>query len=325
MKYYAKSNTYSFTDEEKKEASNISVISFCEQNYGLHFKKSGSGYRCQEHNSLYINSNEKLWYWNSRGYGGGDVVAFVQKYANLSFSDALVAILKPNSTNISVTPYTKAPEQNNIPKKYELELPPKKNGKYNHAFAYLCYTRGIDSTIITTLIHKHYIYEDTHKNIVFVGYDENGIPKYGSIKGTNSQVQYRGEAPGSDKDDCGGFSLKGYDKSIVRVFEAPIDLLSDCTIENIKNNSNRAWLNVCRVSLGGTCANALDSFLKKNPEIKEIHFMLDNDDAGQKATNKFMNLYKEQGYDVYDDSPKLYKDVNAMLLAEYSNRTKKAI
>ena len=66
------------------------------------------------------------------------------------------------------------------------------------------------------------LYEDTHRNVVFVGYDEKGKASYGAVRGTGYQ-QYRGDCSGSDKSI--GFSYKGTSSKLY-VFEAPIDLMS---------------------------------------------------------------------------------------------------
>ncbi|MGN1127232.1 MAG: hypothetical protein ACI4RI_07300, partial [Ruminococcus sp.] len=105
MFYYKKKDMYIFDNNEKQEAHNTSVTDYLTSNYGLTFKKDGRGYRCREHNSLFVNSDDKSWYWNSRYVGGGDIIAFVQKFddmlnlrpCELEYSEALKIILKPNT------------------------------------------------------------------------------------------------------------------------------------------------------------------------------------------------------------------------------------
>lgn len=312
MRYFPKSNTYSFSNEEKAEAHNISVVDYLQQNYGLDFKRVHGGYRCEQHDSLFVHSDEKSWYWNSQGYGGGDIISFVQKYENVTYAEALVRILKPSAydSTSDISKYSKAPEGPVEPKDRQLILPPKQQGKYSHAFAYLTKTRCIDSTIVTTLLHKKYIYEDIRKNVVFVGYNSQGLPAYASIRSTNTNHKFRIDAEGADKQN--GFYINGFNKNKVYVFEAPIDLLSHATIQNINANNNRAWLTSTRISIGGTCDNALNHYLDEHPEVTEICFCLDNDYAGIKATNTYMEKYSEKGYTVSSEPPTA-KDYNEQL------------
>lgn len=315
MKYYPKSNTYSFSAEEKAEAHNISVIDYLQRNYGLNFKKVHGGYRCEQHNSLFVHNDEKSWYWNSQGYGGGDVISFVQKYDNKSYAEALVQILNPSSPNEQRT-YTKAPENIPEPQERELILPPKKNGKYSCAFAYLTKTRNIDANIVALLFKKKFIYEDTHNNVVFVGYNKDGFPAYASLRSTNTNHRFRRDAVGSDKSN--GFFINGYDKTKVYVFEAPIDLLSHATMKNLEGNNGRAWLNSTRISLGGVSDNALERYLNEHSDVKKICFCLDNDSAGIEATNKYMMKYSELGYEISSEPP-VTKDYNEDLQSMMKN------
>ena len=314
MYYYKKKDMYIFSDEEKQQAHNISVIDYLQRVYGFSFKKSGQGYRCVEHNSLVVNADEKSWYWNSHGFGGGDVVEFIRKYENVSFEEALKKVLAPivSSDNYNYKSASKSP----VPAKRELLLPPKKQGKYNRVFAYLTKTRCIDKDIVTVLLHKKFIYEDAHGNCVFVGYNKNGLPAYASMRTTMTEHKFRRDAVGSNKSN--GFYLKGYDRKKVYVFEAPIDLLSHASICNMSKKDCRDWLNCTRLSLGGVSDNALDHFLIDYPEVEEICFCLDNDSAGKEATEKYMLKYADKGYKV-SSQPSAFKDYNEDLVYMVKN------
>ena len=66
------------------------------------------------------------------------------------------------------------------------------------------------------------IYEDAaHHNAVFVGRDEDGIPRYAHSKGTAGN--FRLDVKGSDK--AFNFCYRGEGERVF-VFEAPVDLLS---------------------------------------------------------------------------------------------------
>lgn len=321
MFYYKKKDMYIFTLEEKAEAHNTSTTDYLQSNYGLSFKKSGRGYRCVEHNSLVVNADDKAWFWNSQSVGGGDVIAFVSKIddmlslrpVELDYSEALKIILKPISSESTATyhsTYKKADKIQNEPK--ELILPPKKQGLYNRLFAYLVQTRGIDKNIVSCLCHHHYLYEDQRGNVVFVGKDKNIENKYGSVRGTLTDKQYRKDCPGSDKSN--GFYLNGYDKTTLYVFEAPIDLLSHATICNMAVGDMKAWLNSCRLSLAGVSDNALEQYLSDYTDIENIIFCLDNDTAGKTATEKLIYKYTEKGYTCSSEPSSYGKDYNDELI-----------
>lgn len=308
MYYYKKKDMYIFTNEEKEQARNTSTIDYLEKNYGFHFKKNGSMFRCVEHDSLVVRPDCRGWHWNSRDIYGSDVIEFVRKIENKSYEDALATILNvsPSDSTVNHNTYVAAPPKIE-PEHRELILPPRCNGVYKRVFAYLNKTRCIDNLIITTLINKKYIYEDMRHNCVFVGYNKQGFPAYAAVRTTQSEVKYRKDAIGSDKSNS--FYLMGYDKQKLFVFESPIDLLSHCTICNIQSNNNRAWLNNTRLSLGGVSDVALKCFLKNHPEVKSLVLCLDNDLAGKQASDKIKTEYSQKGYEVTVVPPK-NKDYN---------------
>lgn len=327
MFYYQKKDMYIFTPEEKSEAHNISTTDYLSSNYGLSFKKDGKGYRCIEHNSLVVNADDKAWYWNSLSVGGGDILAFVSKIddrldcraVELSYEQALKKIFKPYKTTVgyNYTQYKKAKVQF-VNKEKKIQLPPKKQGAYKRLFAYLVYSRKLDRDIVSCLCKHHYLYEDQRGNVVFVGKDKNKEPKYGAIRGTLTDKQYRKECTGSDK--ANGFYLQGYDKETLFVFEAPIDMLSHATLINIACNSKTAWLNSCRLSLGCVSDTALAHYLQEYPTTRNIVFCLDNDKAGIEATDKYMKKYSDLGYNVSNQPSSVGKDYNDELVQLKNNK-----
>lgn len=329
MFYYQKKDMYIFTSEEKSEAHNISTTDYLSSNYGLSFKKDGKGYRCIEHNSLVVNADDKAWYWNSLSVGGGDILAFVSKIddrldlrtTELSYEQALKTVLKPitSENNTYHSTYKKAEKvvAEDTTRK-DIQLPPKKQGRYNRLFAYLIQSRKLDKDIVSCLCKHHYLYEDQRGNVVFVGKDKNKEPKYGAIRGTLTDKQYRKECTGSDK--ANGFYLQGYDKETLFVFEAPIDMLSHATLINIACDSKTAWLNSCRLSLGCVSDTALAHYLQEYPTTRNIVFCLDNDKAGIEATEKYMQKYSDLGYNVSNQPSSVGKDYNDELVQLKNNK-----
>ncbi len=73
----------------------------------------------------------------------------------------------------------------------------------------------------------------------------------------------------------------------VYICESPIDALSLMTL-NKDFNCTHNYL-----SLNGVSTNALENFLEKNKNIKNLITALDRDEAGMKATKKIWNTYKD--------------------------------
>lgn len=297
-----------FSDEDVKRAMNTDTVAFLEQYYGYSFKKVGQDYRSKEHNSLVVRSDRKRWYWNSRNVGGDSIVAFLQKIERLSFYEAIKAVV--NEPMLPLRPITQAEKKPMVPKK--IILPTATKTKYSRAYAYLTKTRGIDPTIITYLMRSKRLYqEEATGNAVFVNYKENGEASFFTKQGTNPEKRFKGNADLGNDDknpvtyyfENYGFWQEGYVQTRVYVFESPIDLLSHATIANMYKGKNTYWLQHSRVALCGVTDLALEHFLEKHPNVKEIRFGLDNDEAGKKATAKYMEKYQKRGYSVKDVSP----------------------
>lgn len=91
-------------------------------------------------------------------------------------------------------------------------------------YAYLINRRGIDRDVIYTFAHCGLIYEsEKYHNVVFVGKDNQGIPRHIHKRGTASESTYKGNADSSIPE----FSFHWNGKSDkIYLFEAPIDMLS---------------------------------------------------------------------------------------------------
>ena len=89
------------------------------------------------------------------------------------------------------------------------------------------------------------------------------------------------------------------------MFEAPIDLMSFCTLHRqVRSNA---------VALCGLYQGPLDTYLQENPHLKRIVLCLDADGPGQEATEKFRAEYGQKGYDVSTRTPAQGKDWNEYL------------
>ena len=173
-------------------------------------------------------------------------------------------------------------------------------------FAYL-QKRGIAPQVIRGFIDSGLLYEDSgYHNCVFVGREVSGRPVFASKRGTYdlNGSGFKGDVPGSNKEVA--FRLP-CDPAIdwVAVFEAPIDLMSFCTLHRqVRSNA---------VALCGLYQGPLDTYLRENPHLKRIVLCLDADGPGREATEKFQAEYAEKGYAVSTRTPAQGKDWNEYL------------
>ena len=96
-------------------------------------------------------------------------------------------------------------------------------------FAFLIKQRFIDRDVLSHFAHEKLLYEDReYHNAVFVGLDENGVPKHARKRGTYTQGDpYKGNVESSDPK----YSFHWIGKrGILYVFEAPVDMLSFITM-----------------------------------------------------------------------------------------------
>jgi len=310
MYYIQKKQMWIFDDNDKQAARNVSVVDFLTRHYGFSFKRIGHGFRCREHDSLFVKADERTWYWNSQRIGGGDVLEFVMKYENKTYAQALEIVINPSQAEEARPQYQAAPPQASKPEKKALVLPPKANGQFKRAFAYLTQSRCISPQIVSFLMRMEYIYEDIRGNCVFIGYNKNKVAVYGLIRSTNTNSKFRIDAEGSDKENS--FYLRGYNLRKVYVFESPIDLLSHATLTDMRCGKGK-WVNDTRLSLGGNSDVALAHFVKEYSKVEEICFCVDNDKGGEKAIEAYAQKYEDMGYKVTREIPKL-KDFNEDLV-----------
>ena len=178
---------------------------------------------------------------------------------------------------------------------------------------YLTESRELEKNLVMEWITRGDIYEEKkHHNVIFVGRDADGIPKYAHCRGTG-EMKYRGDVAGSDKSL--GFCYRGTDNQLF-VFEAAIDLLSFIQL------FPKDWKKRSYLSLGGVSSMALMTFLSERTQITSVFLCLDNDQAGNEACEKLAGEISE-GYSVIRLKPSR-KDWNEILCDKNADR-KKAI
>ena len=178
--------------------------------------------------------------------------------------------------------------------------------------------RGIDEDIIIECINKKLIYQENKtKNVVFVGYDNNGNIKYAGCRSTNDKRIMR-DAKGSSKEYSFRL-LSNIKNSTIHIFESAIDLLSYATMLKIKgyDYKNHNLIALAGVYQPGSnieqskVPKSLQNYLNKYPNVQDIVLHLDNDRAGREATKALIFALKK--YNVYDIPAPYGKDINDYL------------
>ena len=222
--------------------------------------RSGKEYRWKAHDSLTVCGNK--WFRHSQSKGGFPV-DFVMEFYGKSFPEA-VQMLTGETGEVQ-------PEADPAPSPaFRLPL---RNVTNANILNYLTQERKLSPSLVNFFIAAGDIYEDAaHHNVVFVGRDADGHPRYASSRGIREK--FRQDAAGAEK--AFGFAHRGTDKQLL-VFEAPIDLLS--FIELFPKN----WQQHNYLSLGGVSGKALRQFLSERPDVERVFLCLDADKAGEDA------------------------------------------
>ena len=225
--------------------------------------RSGKEYRWKAHDSLTVCGNK--WFRHSQSKSGLPV-DFVMEFYGKSFPEAVQML--------TGEPGEVQPETDPAPSPaFRLPL---RNVTNANILNYLTQERKLSPSLVNFFIAAGDIYEDAaHHNVVFVGRDADGHPRYASNRGIREK--FRQDAAGAEK--AFGFAHRGTDKQLL-VFEAPIDLLS--FIELFPKN----WQQHNYLSLGGVSGKALRQFLSERPGVERVFLCLDADKAGEEACKR---------------------------------------
>ena len=255
-----------YTQAQIDKANAVDLEKFL-RSQGETLVRSGKEYRWKAHDSLTVCGNK--WFRHSQSKGGLPV-DFVMEFYGKSFPEAVQML--------TGEPGEAQPEAGPAPSPaFRLPL---RNVTNANILNYLTQERKLSPSLVNFFIAAGDIYEDSsHHNVVFVGRDADGHPRYASSRGINEK--FRQDAAGAEK--AFGFAHRGTDKQLL-VFEAPIDLLS--FIELFPKN----WQQHNYLSLGGVSGKALRQFLSERPDVERVFLCLDADKAGEDACKRLTAL-----------------------------------
>jgi len=296
-----------FTDEQKVLANSVNLEEFLRMR-GEKLERVG-----REHKLIYYDGSGKhdsitlrgsTWFDHKNQVGGG-AIKFMQEFYDMDFQTAVHELLGQTITPLSYAP-SKAVVHEEKTKEFKL---PEANSNMHRVFAYLIKQRFINPEIISFFAKQHTLYEDKqHHNAVFVGLDENGVPRQASKRSTNSFGKtFRITCEGSDT----RYSFSHFGKlEKLFVFEAPIDMLSYLTLhpEN--------WQQHSYIAMNGVYENAVLTALKNHSNLSEIILCVDNDEGGIEAVDRLRDILNENGYSNVKRLAPPYKDWNEVLKAK---------
>ena len=255
-----------YTQAQIDKANTVDLEKFLRAQ-GETLVRSGKEYRWKAHDSLTVCGNK--WFRHSQSKGGFPV-DFVMEFYGKSFPEAVQML--------TGEPGEAQPEADTAPSPaFRLPL---RNVTNANILNYLTQERKLSPSLVNFFIAAGDIYEDAaHHNVVFVGRDADGHPRYASSRGVREK--FRQDAAGAEK--AFGFAHRGTDKQLL-VFEASIDLLS--FIELFPKN----WQQHNYLSLGGVSGKALRQFLSERPDVERVFLCLDADKAGEDACKRLAAL-----------------------------------
>jgi len=268
-----------FTDDQKQRANAVDLEDFLTRQ-GEKLLRSGREKRLASDHSITVRGNE--WY-DHAAEKGGCAIDFVQMFYGRSFPDAVTMLLNGEQGQAYRSSEQRKPEP---PRPFVL---PEANHDMRRVYAYLTKTRCLDRDIVSTFARAKMLYEDAkYHNVVFVGFDKEGVARHAHKRGTYTQGEpFKGNVDGCDP----RFSFHYTGQSdTVYVFEAPIDMLSFLSLYQ------QDWQRHSYVSLCGVSEHALLQLLVENPQVKKIGLCLDNDKAGLKARERLTGILAEKGY-----------------------------
>ena len=174
-----------FTEEQKQTANSVELAEFLRMR-GEKLERAGREYKLiytdesGRHDSITMQGS--TWFDHKNQTGGG-AIKFMQYYYGMNFVDAVQSLL-----GYSVEPlhHSFSHMENAVENKKEFTLP-EANDDMHRVYAYLIKQRYIAPEIITHFAKTHTLYEDKeHHNAVFVGLDEQGVPRQASKRSTST-------------------------------------------------------------------------------------------------------------------------------------------
>jgi hypothetical protein len=156
----------------------------------------------------------KFMNWN-QGRGGGGAIDLAMHLNSLDFKAAVDWLRRR---------FPLRDDSPSLPPLRPLTLPPPDPGKLRIVKPYLVQDRGINLSLVDSLVESGRLYADTRGNAVFLLLGKENRPVGAELRGTGPAC-WRGMAPGSQK-HLGYFSIHAPKPTMIVLCESAIDALS---------------------------------------------------------------------------------------------------
>lgn len=261
--------------ESQISAANHADLAAVLMSRGEKLSRHGNQY-LWEKNQVWIHGHEWYSHYESKG---GHAVSFVMRYFGLSFQNAVEELIRGSAISSVQQDMVIAKEMKSL-------VLPQRSEMTNRLLCYLTKERFIARDVVDYFIKAQTLYEDAkYHNCVFVGIDENGVPRHCHIRSTSGN--YKRTEAGSQAEYA--FHHNGESEWLF-VFEAPIDMLAFITLHR-KDWQKHSYVALCSVS-----ERALMHRLNVNPKLRKVVLCLDNDSAGISACKRIKGILETKGY-----------------------------
>lgn len=263
-----------YTQTDIQTARGADLYTYLIGSHPSEVKKEGSQYlRLKRDHKIVIRRGPGVYYDNNDG-SSGNALDFLVRYLGYSFQSAVDALLGGEAVRVETVPYN--PEIA-LPAHTDTAPPTPIQGRYSRVYAYLVKTRGLDPELVTQLIHRRLLYEDTHHNAVFM----NAGRTMAEIRGTNTVAQEPFRSRWGFKGDGYWYYAPQPDRRSERVYicEAAIDTLS---LYQLLQDNNAVY-----VSMTGVHNQWIIDKIKR---YRQVVLCVDNDKWGQKRRDQNPDL-----------------------------------
>ena len=298
------------TQEQIDRANAVNLPQFLIE-HGFELKRmSHEEFMWKEHESLFIHDNQNgesgKWFRFSENHGG-DNIAFVREYMDLSFRQAVELLNDETYIDTQFRPYPHQKPKFKVSKPKPdkpVEIHLRENPDCRKVIDYLCRVRGLDFSLVSELVNQGRISQESgyYGNAIFKYFNENGKLVGAEKCGTNEGEKFKSIEKGS---------ASGYGFEIVRgngenalFFESSIDMLSYLQMHPELDNHRL-------VSMIGVKPSVVVATMERygiKPE--NVYVCSDNDTAGNDFADRLKEVYPEMKRLCSD--PK-YKDWNDQL------------
>lgn len=273
---------------------------------GYQLISKGQYYTMPEHDSMVFAPNG-MWYWNSRGLKG-KALDFMIYYEGKAPADAILE-LAGDKEPAQLTAQKQAAPPPEKPRQF-ISLP-EPSDTNRRLYAYLCKERKLDYKVVSRLVNDGLLYEGLNRqgekvqhNAIFVYRNPEGEVIGAFARGLTSTSTYKRDIRGSDKSFGWMIPHPSREPEALYVFEACIDAASHMTL-------SPSWEKADRLSLEGLSPKPLLNYLANHPQVKRVVLCLDNDMAGQAATQRLAQRLED--VEVMVQIPPYGKDWNDYL------------